>query len=601
MPGIDPTVIVHRLNVSPSFSLVRQKKRVFAPERDRAIAEEVRKLQEADFIRERGIEVNPEKVKAIIELSPPRTVKEVQSLTGKIAALNSPSMPGEELFLYLAVTSEAISAALIREEGKVQKPVYFISRALRGAEERYPPMEKIAFALVTAARKLKPYFQAHTINVLTNRPLWRAMSNPESARRMALWAIELSEFDIQYQPRTAMKGQILADFVAEFTTAEEQGAEETPTFRIHTDGSSNKHVGGVGVVLHTLEGDKIECMIRLDFPTTNNEAEYEALVAGLELAIATGAKKAIVYSDSQIVTSQVNGNYDCKNERMKSYLGEVKGRTSDLQFTMIQIPREENQETNRLAKATSAEPMIVSEQVLSFVQISSLLDDISMQAVCNEDCWTAPIMAYLKEGKLPDNKENARKLKVTAARFVLIKNVLYKRGFSRPYLRCLSREEADYVMREIHEGAANGRTHPYDSSMAVRTMGVGYHGSFPYSSKAAEVLGEVGLASYRVESYDESKNNEALRLELDLIDEVRATAAQRKARYQDMMAKHYNSKVKHRDFQERNVLFGDVRRKETEPFVEHKAPEEVLPVVQQGIRQHPPPYFPYFQFIFKQL
>ncbi|XP_075649933.1 uncharacterized protein LOC142620455 [Castanea sativa] len=191
-------------------------------------------------------------------------------------------------------------------------------------------MEKLAFALMTAARKLKPYFQAHTINVLTDRPLRRAMSNPEMAGRMALWAIELSEFDIQYQPWTAVKGQILANFIAEFTTAEEQGAEETPTWRIHTDESSNKHAGGAGIVLHTPKGDKIECMIRLDFTTTNNEAEYEALVTGLELAKAARAKKAKVYSDSQIVASQVNGSYDCKNERMKRYLGEVKGRTSDL-------------------------------------------------------------------------------------------------------------------------------------------------------------------------------------------------------------------------------------------------------------------------------
>ncbi|XP_075674963.1 uncharacterized protein LOC142644182 [Castanea sativa] len=178
--------------------------------------------------------------------------------------LLSPSILGEELFLYLAVSSAAVSAALIREEGKVQKPVHFISWALRGAEERYPQMEKLAFTLVTAARKLKPYFQVHTINVLTNKPL----------------------------------RQILADFVAEFTTAKDQGAEEMPVWRVHTDGSSNKHAGGVGVVLHTPEGDKIKCMICLDFTTTNNEAEYEALVAGLDLAIAARAKSAVVYSDS---------------------------------------------------------------------------------------------------------------------------------------------------------------------------------------------------------------------------------------------------------------------------------------------------------------
>ena len=154
------------------------------------------------MVSQRGIKVNPEKVRAISELEPPRTVKAVQSLNGKVAALNrfvskatdkclpffqvlkksfewtdecqkafedlkkylssppllSPSMPGEELYLYIVVSQAAISAALVRDERGSQRPVYFISRAFRGAEERYPRMEKLAFALVTAARKLKPYF-----------------------------------------------------------------------------------------------------------------------------------------------------------------------------------------------------------------------------------------------------------------------------------------------------------------------------------------------------------------------------------------------------------------------------------------------------------
>ena len=126
-------------------------------------------------------------------------------------------MPGEELYLYIAVSQAAVRAALVRDEGGSQRPVYFISRAFRGAEERYPRMEKLAFALVTVARKLKPYFQAHTIIVLTDQPLKRAMSNLEAAGRMALWAIELSEFDVQYRPRIAVKGQIVADFIAEYT------------------------------------------------------------------------------------------------------------------------------------------------------------------------------------------------------------------------------------------------------------------------------------------------------------------------------------------------------------------------------------------------
>ena len=101
-------------------------------------------------------------------------------------------------------------------------------------------MEKLAFALVIVARRLKLYFQAHTIVVLTDKPLRKAMNNPEAAGRMALWAIELSEFDIQYRPWTAIKGQAVADFIAEFTLGEGQLVEEKEQWNIYTDGSSNR-------------------------------------------------------------------------------------------------------------------------------------------------------------------------------------------------------------------------------------------------------------------------------------------------------------------------------------------------------------------------
>ena len=109
---------------------------------------------------------------------------------------------------------------------------------------------------------------------------------------------------------------MVVDFIAEFTLMEGEGAEVVPQWSVYTDGSLNRQAGGAGVVLCTLEGDKIECMIRLDFPTTNNEAEYEALVAGLDLARAAGAENMVVYCDSQVATSQINGNYKCKNEEV---------------------------------------------------------------------------------------------------------------------------------------------------------------------------------------------------------------------------------------------------------------------------------------------
>ena len=98
--------------------------------------------------------------------------------------LLSPSVMGEELFLYLAVTPHVVSSALIREEGKVQKTVYYTSKALRGAEGRYLLIEKLAFALITASRKLRHYFQAHVINVMTDYLLKKAMNKLEAAGRL---------------------------------------------------------------------------------------------------------------------------------------------------------------------------------------------------------------------------------------------------------------------------------------------------------------------------------------------------------------------------------------------------------------------------------
>ena len=108
---------------------------------------------------------------------------------------------------------------------------------------------------------------------------------------------------------------------------------------------------------------------------------------------------------------------------------------NDLQAKFVQIPREENKQADCLAKATSMKHMIIPNQVLSFVQISPLINDVSMQEIGSENKWTTPITSYLKDGMLPDSKEATRKLKVQAVWFVIIKDTLYKRGFSYLYLR----------------------------------------------------------------------------------------------------------------------------------------------------------------------
>ena len=119
--------------------------------------------------------------------------------------LLSPSKEGEDLYLYLAVSVSTVSAALIREEGAKQLPVYYISQAFQGTEFRYPRIEKIAFALIIALHKLRQYFQANPILVMTDQPIKKSMNKPEAVGRMVQWAIELNQFDIEYHPRTAIK------------------------------------------------------------------------------------------------------------------------------------------------------------------------------------------------------------------------------------------------------------------------------------------------------------------------------------------------------------------------------------------------------------
>ena len=116
-------------------------------------------------------------------------------------------------------------------------------------------MEKLAFSLITASRKLRHYFQAHVIVVMTNHPLKKSMNKMEAARRLIQWAIELSEFDVKYQPRNAIKAQVLADFIAEFTPGHRglDEREDKKTQVIHVDGSSTLYTGGIGVVLKSLE------------------------------------------------------------------------------------------------------------------------------------------------------------------------------------------------------------------------------------------------------------------------------------------------------------------------------------------------------------
>jgi len=192
---------------------------------------------------------------------------------------------GEILYLYLVVSPSAVSSALVREDAGIHKHVYFTSKMLHRVKERYSQIEKLVFALVVSARRLRPYFQAHAIWVLTEYPMRKVLQKPNLSGRLVNWAMELRQLDIEFHPRTTIKGQALADFLVEFCNIPK--SEELPkesTWFVHVDGSLTQKRSGVGVTLRNPEGQEFRFAIKLDFVTTNNEAKYEAVIVGLAIS-----------------------------------------------------------------------------------------------------------------------------------------------------------------------------------------------------------------------------------------------------------------------------------------------------------------------------
>ncbi|KAK3037306.1 hypothetical protein RJ639_032068 [Escallonia herrerae] len=319
MPGIDPEIITHRLNIDPTNKPVKQMKRTFAPERQEKIEEEVDKLLTAKFIEEIYY---PDWIAN-------KSFEELKTLLSSPPLLSKP-FPGEDLLIYLSFTEVAVSTVLIREEDGVQKPIYYVNKVLQDVETRYPKIDKIALALIISAR---------------HQPLRKVLLSPEALGRLVNWSVELGEFDLQYKPRTAIKAQALADFIVECTLPEDPPqlviSKVIDPWNLYVDGSSALGSSGARLILISPEGFTIEYALRFGFQASNNEAEYEALLAGIRLAHALKVDSLSVHSDSQLVVNHVLGDYEAIDERMAQYLNLVKTSAVKFQnFTIRQIPRD---------------------------------------------------------------------------------------------------------------------------------------------------------------------------------------------------------------------------------------------------------------------
>ena len=341
-------------------------------------------------------------------------------------------------------------------------------------------MEKLILALVTAARKLRPYFQAHTIEVPTEYPMKQVFHKPETFGRLMTWAIELSEFDIRYKPKIAIKGQVLADFVMEFTSTEPtenaQTMTDLPVWKLSVDGASNAQGSGAGLILTSPEGIDIEYALRFRFQASNNEAEYEAAIAGLNLAHSLEVDQLLVCSDSQMVVRQIEVTYEAKSGRMILYLQKVRDLLK--KFVLVQVkhaPRAENSRAYTLAKlATTSQEDLSSSTPFEYLAEPSIdLCDVQVAQTGSESNWMDPIWDYIIDGRLPNDSKEATKIKTRSVRFTNHKGSLYKRGFFTPILKCIAGKDTEYVLREVHEGICGN--HIRAQALAGKVLRQGYY------------------------------------------------------------------------------------------------------------------------------
>ncbi|GKV31333.1 hypothetical protein SLEP1_g40029 [Rubroshorea leprosula] len=521
MPGIPAELTVHKLSTDPTKRPVVQKRRLFGPKKQAAIDEEIKKLlprmcidftnlneacpkdphplPNVEKLVERaaghermsfldansGIEVNPEKVQAVQQMEPPRTVKDVQRLTGRVAALHkfiarsaerclpffnalrepknfqwtdecqqafdelkqylasapilSKPVERKSLYLYLGVTKEAVSLVLLRKENKHQKPTCYVSKVLQGAEQNYPLAEKATFALVYTARKLRAYFQSHQIVVYTDLPLRKILQKPELSGRLIEWSIKLSEYDLKFQPRTTIKGQAVADFLVEcLSVTVGDKAPEHPVWVLYVDGAANIEGSGAGAVLVGPDGFKFKHALRFKFQTTNYAAEYEALIYGLKLA-----------SELKVQSIKID-----------------------------KIPRADNQRADELSKVASSQDINPQRSTIVEVLDTPSYTDFTIECqLLSTDpfspSWTTPLIDYLQSGELPEDPSAAKLIKRRAAHFTLLDNQLYKQAASMPLLRCLTLYEAEYAVREVH-GRVCG-THIGGRTLARKLLRHGYY------------------------------------------------------------------------------------------------------------------------------
>ncbi|XP_035838176.1 uncharacterized protein LOC110921310 [Helianthus annuus] len=411
-----------------------------------------------------GFKVNPEKVQAIERMPSPASIKDMQKLAGRLAALNRfLANHAAKSFPFIKTlrnsSDRAVGAVLLVDRQGVQTPVYYVSRTLTDPETRYAIMEKLVLALIHASRRLRRYFANHVIHVLTNYNIGNILARPEISGRLAKWAIELGGHNVVFRPRPSIKGQVLADFMTEvpddkdreckaMEKAEKKQTEEP--WMLYTDGASNEDGAGAGL-------------------------RYEAFLAGLRLAIKMGVRHIEAHVDSMLVAGQINGQYEAKGDIMALYLNQAKTLLQTFySYKVHHINRSENKPADALSKlaSTSFQHLAKDVRIEVLSNPSVPLREVSVIQT-GTTSWMTPIIMYLQSGILPENKAEARKIQYKSEHYQMADGILYRKSYLGPLLRCVDAEDANYLIREVHEGICG--IHAGPRMVVAKVMNAGYY------------------------------------------------------------------------------------------------------------------------------
>ncbi|XP_031375657.1 uncharacterized protein LOC116190138 [Punica granatum] len=470
-------------------------------------------------VSERGIEVDPDKVKAIRELPPPSTVREVRSFLGRlnyiarfIANLSDkcqplfrllrknaaiewdddcqkafddiktylvqspvlvPPTPGRPLILYLTVRRQSLGCMLGQEDEstRAEHAIYYLSKKFTEGESNYPEIEKMCCALVWVMQRLRQYTLYHTIRLLSKAdPLKYLLGSPSSMRNIAKWRCQLTEYDIEYVPRTSVKGQAIADHLAEFPIEDDtpinsdfpdegilrvDEEEDGTAWKMYFDGAVNSTGSGIGAVLISPDGRYYPIAAKVNFLCTNNVAEYEACILGLQAAIDFKVKELEVFGDSMLTIFQTLGQWKTKDAKLvpyHEYLEELAENFEKISFTYT--PRIKNQFADALATLASM-VSITKENLIEPLEIE----------IAKGPAYYWPIPDICQ----PSGRKTLRRL---TAHYFLSGETLYRRSFDATLLRCVDENEAQRLMGEIHEGSCG--PHMSGLMLTKKLMRLGY-------------------------------------------------------------------------------------------------------------------------------